>query len=616
MLSNRFYFLCYLVVVCSLNLIAQPTPPVNKKWVKVAALSDEFNGTGLDQQKWVINTPDWIGRAPGIFKSESVRVNDGSLNITNSLLVSPEIINGKRYTHAGGLVKSLKNGSFGYYEARMKASETFMSSTFWLVNEKKQGQGCDRRTTELDVIESIGVKTGAEEWINSFTENMIAKAHSRNVECASIPEGYESDRVPLGSKCFEQYFTYGVWWKSAKELLFYLNGKFVFQITTPSDFNLPLYLRFVTETYAWNPVPQDGGMNGSKESRTTRYDWVRTYELVTDERVSFIDLPDTFSSQKSYAFDIAYNASVSREIVVEFWSSNSWLGQQKVVVNAGEGRATVAVNLSNIPPARSGYTAKVQLRPIGATWRAAVAKVQKENLTVTAPFEQRINNGIYHITAAINEQRLLSRAQENYFTRMHNSGIWKDQQWMFTHLGDNRYTIQNVGSKRYLEIVTTNCTNGTAVTTQVNATHQEPKLPQQWSVIGSPENGYSIVSSYCPNYALDISRGQLNSAVLLFSYSDLNKNQKWNITPVLGAKNLEVSGPSPIVLFPNPVVNYLTIAGVKKGDFLQLYDLLGNLHHTTVVDNSAMKISVKALSKGSYFAVLNGGQTTIQFTVN
>ena len=45
------------------------------------------------------------------------------------------------------------------------------------------------------------------------------------------------------------------------------------------EFNLPMYYRLVTETYDWNPVPAGGGLSGSFENRTTKYDWVRTWKL-------------------------------------------------------------------------------------------------------------------------------------------------------------------------------------------------------------------------------------------------------------------------------------------------------------------------------------------------
>ena len=52
------------------------------------------------------------------------------------------------------------------------------------------------------------------------------------------------------------------------------------KVTPPADFDIEMYLRMVVETYDWNPVPKDGGMTGSKEDRTTTYNWVRSWQLV------------------------------------------------------------------------------------------------------------------------------------------------------------------------------------------------------------------------------------------------------------------------------------------------------------------------------------------------
>jgi hypothetical protein len=40
-----------------------------------------------------------------------------------------------------------------------------------------------------------------------------------------------------------------------------------------------MFLRLVVETYNWNKAPEDGGMSGSVEDRTTTYNWVRSWKL-------------------------------------------------------------------------------------------------------------------------------------------------------------------------------------------------------------------------------------------------------------------------------------------------------------------------------------------------
>ncbi len=44
---------------------------------------------------------------------------------------------------------------------------------------------------------------------------------------------------------------------------------------------MPAYIQMAIETYDWNPIPDDGGLveHGTREERTTQYDWVRTWKL-------------------------------------------------------------------------------------------------------------------------------------------------------------------------------------------------------------------------------------------------------------------------------------------------------------------------------------------------
>lgn len=273
--SIIFLLLCMITV----SVFAQPTPPNGKKWEKIEIMSDEFNGSSLNNNKWAINSPQWEGRRPARFETSSVSVADGDLKISASKKTNP--FNG--WTHNGGLVRSLTKNTYGYYETRMKGNKTFMSSTFWLINQRNEGSGCNLRVTELDITETVGVNSNGANWVNNMITNMNSNTHSRNTNCNNTPVGQQGNKAPLGEASWKNYHTYGVWWKSKSEILFYLDGQFVGQIKPPADFNLPMYLRMVVETYDWNP-PKNGqdGINDSLENRTTYYDWVRSYRLVDD----------------------------------------------------------------------------------------------------------------------------------------------------------------------------------------------------------------------------------------------------------------------------------------------------------------------------------------------
>ena len=62
---------------------------------------------------------------------------------------------GDKYRLAGGAVASVKNQAhYGYYETRMKASLTTMSSTFWLSNRPVMKEIMERRQEDKDMEQS------------------------------------------------------------------------------------------------------------------------------------------------------------------------------------------------------------------------------------------------------------------------------------------------------------------------------------------------------------------------------------------------------------------------------------------------------------------------------
>lgn len=255
--------------------------PAGKKWLKIEGLSDEFNEDEFNESKWKNTDPTrWIGRAPGLFKKNTVSIYNGNLQLTADILPTPEIINGNTFTHAGSNITSNIAAEVGsYVECRMKANKTFMSSTFWLINVKNEGEGCDQRTTELDIQECVGQITTTVSWAQTTDRHMGSNTHSRNTVCAETPTGSVGGHTEFEGKASENYHVYAAWWKSPTEIQFFLDGKKVRTVTPKANFNLKMYLKMVVETYDWNPVPTDGGMTGTAEDRTTYYDWVRTWKL-------------------------------------------------------------------------------------------------------------------------------------------------------------------------------------------------------------------------------------------------------------------------------------------------------------------------------------------------
>lgn len=87
---------------------------------------------------------------------------------------------GTKYSLAGGAVASKSDQAwYGYYEVRMKASPTPMSSTFWLKNLPNTIRYVDEsgklitehHRQELDIIETMGKPTRFPNWNRQFNAN-------------------------------------------------------------------------------------------------------------------------------------------------------------------------------------------------------------------------------------------------------------------------------------------------------------------------------------------------------------------------------------------------------------------------------------------------------------
>ncbi len=218
---------------------------------------------------------------------------------------------------------------------------------------------------------------------------------------------------------------------------------------------------------------------------------------------------------------------------------------------------------------------------------------------------QLIPNGTYFINSITSDQRLLSRVPENHNAIMHNQGNYSDQKWIFTHLGDNLYTIKNKGTNRYLEVPYAKCGNGNNVATYTSAggNHQKWKAIKNGSV-------YSFKPVHCQNVALDRAAGAINANVHTWGYSATNNNQKWNITLSSGSRDVtkETSKENKIDLYPNPATEVIRIHGIQSNTRVKVLDFYGKIVITTELNGNSL--NVDKLPSGIYFLHTEKGVRT------
>lgn len=255
--------------------------PDGMVWKPVDGMSDEFDGIALDATKWqsepVGNGWNWDGRPPALFKASNVTVKDGQMRVTVGKLDEPVVKGRHTFTHQGAIVRSLSPGQPGwYFECKMKANRTVMSSTFWLMTKNDH-----RKKLELDIQECVGRTTEKTEswgrrWDRIFHSNAIHRTNRYNDTHLQLQAS-----VATPTKNHERYYVYGAWWKSTEEIRFYLDGEYTYSIRPKVAWDVPAYIQMAIETYEWNPIPKDGLVeSGTWEQRTTQYEWVRTWTLV------------------------------------------------------------------------------------------------------------------------------------------------------------------------------------------------------------------------------------------------------------------------------------------------------------------------------------------------
>ncbi|MEO0471923.1 MAG: family 16 glycosylhydrolase, partial [Bacteroidota bacterium] len=402
-MKKLLFTLLAMLILSGIMAQSQPTfnpgqdpKPAGKKWQKIENMSDEFSGSSLNTTKWDDQDPQWKGRAPALFSVNAISVGGGDLKIVaDDNLTQQELNQNPGFTHQGGLVRSINKATYGYYETRMKANRTCLSSTFWLFNKRNEFTGCDERTTELDVTENIGVDAYPEQnrnWVDQNIRSINSNTHSRDVvgnPGCGIPTGQNGNKSPIGEEAWQDYHVYGVWWKNKSELYFFLDGQQVFQITPPADFDLGMYLRRVVESYDWNK-PRAGfdNMNLPLDQRTTYYDWTRSWELVDDNSgggsssVDCNSLPSSLTSSTSITVPVAYTSDQQRDVVVELWNSG-WLSEGRLTVGSGSGTANITINLNAAPAPGSNYQLKASIRPVGSNWQQNIDACTKSGVSIT-----------------------------------------------------------------------------------------------------------------------------------------------------------------------------------------------------------------------------------------
>ncbi len=266
--------------------------PAGKKWVKLESMSDEFDA--WDDSKWFKST--WNYGVPVMMSNSATNsgVTDGKLWIKASLNENnPD----GRWFQTARIHTKAETSYPMYTEASIKTAHISAYNTYWLNNGN-----IDERD-EIDIIENNSKPSCSNCSADIFPERMNTQYFHVNPDLnpkevrghANYLRSDLSNANPMRDIAWnEGYHTYGVWWKDAQHIQFYLDGEPAGSIKVgqykhagqdtyyPDRFftkDLEIIFDLWTNEAGWlGGLPPKSDLSGNSIN-TMRVDWVRTWKL-------------------------------------------------------------------------------------------------------------------------------------------------------------------------------------------------------------------------------------------------------------------------------------------------------------------------------------------------
>lgn len=212
-------------------------------WQTYELMSDEFEGTELDPNKWYPVNPKWLGRQPAFFYSGNVNLSNGKLHLVMRKLEVPEMPKDKGYhTYTSAAVQSKTKVKYGYFEVKCRPMKSHGSSSFWFYDSTP------KLWTEIDVFEIGGAAPGFE------------RKYNMNVHVFRTPtenKHWSKHGVWMApSNLADDYHVYGLEWDNER-ITWYFDGVPVRWIKN-THWHQALTLNFDSETMPeWFGLPKD-----------------------------------------------------------------------------------------------------------------------------------------------------------------------------------------------------------------------------------------------------------------------------------------------------------------------------------------------------------------------
>lgn len=160
------------------------------------------------------------------------------------------------------------------------------------------------------------------------------------------------------------------------------------------------------------------------------------------DTTGFANTITTLPSGSSYDVVVDYTAGESRDIAVEFWQNNSWLGQKTVTVAAGSGQKTITVPSNKATLAgEMGYAFKVSIRPVGGGWQTAFAYKSMTGINIQDTVVPTMDNFAFSTVVTELPSEATHTFAIDYDATLERDLVvemWQDNAW----LAQNKVTVQ------------------------------------------------------------------------------------------------------------------------------------------------------------------------------
>lgn len=238
-------------------------------WILNEAVSDEFEGSELDSEKWFVEGQNgdyyiWKGRAPSQFVPHNVRLEDGKLKLRTAwepdydfieesyadgpMGVSPygKMKDGTPMPVTTAAVITNKRFLHGYMEIKSKVGNAAITGAFWSIGYEQ----------ELDIFEQMGAPKNKK---GNLKPNVsLSTIHDWSPPAERPTQSFQHSQK-LDFNVGDEFAIYGAEW-GKDYLKLYINGELIRHVTqdeigTDWVLNNPMEIWLDSEIFHWLGYP-------------------------------------------------------------------------------------------------------------------------------------------------------------------------------------------------------------------------------------------------------------------------------------------------------------------------------------------------------------------------